>query len=256
LLADAGHMATDAVGIALALFALWIGARQATPQKTWGYWRAEILAALINGLILLGFSIFVFYEAWQRLREPEPVASGPMFVLAVIGLVVNLAGMFLLHGHAGENLNARGAYLEVSKDLLGSAAVIVAAGIIMLTGWVWVDPVISALVGVFILPRTWLVLREAVDILMEATPKGIDIAAVRQAMSGVCGCGNIHDLHVWAIGSGKLALSGHVAVAERIDRDRLLLDMNRLLRERFKIGHVTLQVEGRDIDEDLLQSEH
>ena len=176
LLADAGHMLTDAAGIGLALLAIWFAARPATPERTFGYYRLEILAAVINAVLLFGVAGFVLVEAWRRLQEPPEVASGLMLLVALVGLIANAISMWLLRRGQAESLNLRGAYLEVLGDLLGSAAVLLAAAVIALTDFQAADPIASALIGVLILPRTWRLLREAVDVLLEAAPKGVDLA--------------------------------------------------------------------------------
>ena len=252
LLADAAHMATDVGGLAFALFAIWIGQRPPDARKTYGYYRAEILAALANGAVLFGVAFYILYEAYQRFREPVRVASGTMLAVAAVGLTVNLIGMYLLRAGAGESLNVKGAYLEVMSDLLGSVGVLVAAGLIWLTGWNWIDPAFSVLIGFFILPRTWRLLREAVDVLLEGTPANVDLPAVEQALAGAEGVEEVHDVHAWSITSGKNLLSGHVKVAEGVDRDEVLRELRELLRERFGFDHVTLEIETASVHPEKL----
>ena len=220
LLADAGHMFTDVAGVSLALIAVSFAARPATPARTFGYYRVEILAAVVNAMLLIAVAVFVFWQAWQRWSDPPEVDGGLMLVFAVIGLVANLAGLFVLRGGAKESLNIRGAYLEVLGDTLGSAAVIVAAVIIATTGWTRVDVIASVLVALMILPRTWSLLREAIDVLLEATPRGVDMAEVRRHILEVDGVLDAHDLHAWTITSGLPVLSVHVVVEDVVLNDQ------------------------------------
>lgn len=243
LLADAAHMATDVGGLAFALLAIRLAERPPDEKKTFGYYRAEILAALANGVVLFGVAFYILYEAYRRFREPVEVTSGAMLAVAGVGLAVNLAGMFLLRSGAGSSLNVKGAYLEVMSDLLGSIGVLVAAGLIWMTGWNWLDPAFSVLIGLFILPRTWHLLREAVDILLEGTPSDVDLTEVERTLTGLPGVAGAHDLHVWSLTSGKHLLTAHVAVAPGADRDAILTDLKALLRERFGFDHTTLEVE-------------
>lgn len=252
LLADAAHMATDVGGLAFALFAIWIGRRPPDAKKTYGYYRAEILAALANGVVLFGVAFYILYEAYQRFREPVRVASGAMLAVAAVGLAVNLIGMYLLKAGAGESLNVKGAYLEVMSDLLGSLGVLAAGIVIWFTGWNWVDPVISVLIGFFILPRTWKLLREAVDILLEGTPADVDLLAVEKALREQPNVAEVHDVHAWTVTSGRDLLSGHVRVAAGADRDEVLREVRTLLRERFGFDHVTLEVEGGSVHPETL----
>lgn len=252
LLADAAHMATDVGGLAFALFAIWIGQRPPDGKKTYGYYRAEILAALANGAVLFGVAVYILYEAYERFRDPVRVASGPMLAVAAVGLVVNLVGMYLLRAGSAESLNVKGAYLEVMGDLLGSIGVLVAGGVIWLTGWNWVDPAFSVVIGLFILPRTWRLLREAVDVLLEGTPAGVDLNAVEKALAESRSVEGVHDLHAWSVTSGKNLLSAHVRVEEGTDRDEILRQLRKLLRERFGFDHVTLEIEAGSVhDEEL-----
>ena len=246
LLADAAHMATDVGGLAFALFAISIGQRPPDARKTFGYYRAEILAALVNGALLFVVAFYILYEAYQRLREPVQVASRPMLAVAAVGLVVNLIGMFLLKAGSGESLNVKGAYLEVVSDLLGSVGVLLAAGLIWLTGWEWVDPAFSVLIGLFILPRTWKLLREAVDVLLEGTPQEVNLPEVERTLSEPAGVTGAHDLHAWALTSGKNLLTGHVQVEPGVDRDEILQALKIMLRERFGFDHVTLEIEKQE----------
>jgi cobalt-zinc-cadmium efflux system protein len=245
LLADAGHMLTDVVGVAMALVAIRFAQRPATPGRTYGFYRMEILAAVANGVLLFGVAAYILYEAWQRFLEPPEIRSLPMLVVATGGLVVNLVSAKLLHAGAGESLNVQGAFLEVISDLLGSLGVIVAAVVIHFTGWWQADPIVSVVIGLFILPRTWRLMKGGLDVLLEATPAHIDVQQVQAAMAAVPGVTSVHDLHVWTITSGFVAMSGHVEARGRPSGD-VLHDLQDLLRERFEIEHTTLQVESDD----------
>lgn len=242
LLADAGHMFTDNFGLVLALAAIRFAQRQATPAKTYGFYRAEILAALANSLVLFAIAGYIFYEAWLRFQAPPEVQTVPMLAVAVGGLVVNLIAVRILHASAGESLNVQGAFLEVLADLLMSIGVIVSGVIIFFTGWQTADPLASLLIAVFIPPRAFRLLKSALDVLLEATPAYIKVADVEAAMRTVPGVASVHDLHIWSITSGFVAMSGHVRAANRPSVD-VLHDVRQLLRDRFDIEHVTLQVE-------------
>lgn len=245
LLADAGHMMTDAAALGMALIAISFSARAATPQRSYGFYRLEILAALINAVVLLLISVYILYEAWQRLKHPPEVLGTPMLVVAAIGLVVNLISMRLLAGGSQQSLNVKGAYLEVMGDLLGSIGVIAASVIIMTTGWTLADPIIGAGIGLFIIPRTWTLLREAVHILMEGAPSRIDLTQLEQGMLGSAGVVAVHDMHVWTVTSGLDAISAHVTVQDLAEGDRILGDLQKILKERFDIEHTTIQLEGQ-----------
>jgi cobalt-zinc-cadmium efflux system protein len=247
LLADAGHMLTDVGGLALALFAIWFAAKPPTPVKTYGYYRVEILAALANAVLLLGVSGWILYEAYRRVLAPPPVLAGPMLGVALTGLVINLVGMKLLQSGSRESLNLKGAYLEVLSDALGSIGVIVAALIVLTTGWQLADPLIGAGIGLFIIPRTWGLLTRAVNVLLEGTPPHVDLAEVERAMAGVAGVQQVHDLHVWTLTSGKEAMSGHVVVEHLADGDRIIRDLHTLLHDRFGVEHTTIQIESRPL---------
>ena len=246
LLADAGHMLTDVAGLALALFAGWMASKPPTPAKSYGYYRVEILAALANSVLLLGVAAFILYEAYRRLLVPPDVQGAPMLIVAVVGLAVNLIGMWLLRRGAGDSLNMRGAYLEVVSDALGSIGVLVAGAVVITTGWRLADPLIGAAIGIFVVPRTWSLLRQSVDILLEATPAHIDLTEVTRAMRAVAGVREVHDLHVWTLTSGKYAMSGHVVVDESSTSDRILQELHALL-ERFEIEHTTIQLESEPL---------
>jgi cobalt-zinc-cadmium efflux system protein len=236
-------MLADAAGIGLALLAIRFAARPATPQRTFGYLRLEILAAVVNAVLLLGVAGFVLFEAWRRFRDPPEVASGLMLAVAVVGLVANAWSMWLLRHGQQESLNVRGAYLELLGDLLGSVAVLVAAAVIALTGYQAADPIASALIGLLILPRTWRLLREAVDVLLEATPKGVDLDEVRRHIIEAPGVADVHDLHAWTITSGLPVLSAHVVLEEGASGGPVLDHLCDCLAGHFDIEHSTFQLE-------------
>jgi cobalt-zinc-cadmium efflux system protein len=244
LLADAGHMLADVGGLVLSLLAVWFARRPPTAANTYGYYRMEILAALANGVVLFGVAAVVLYEAYRRIWAPPEVLPGPMLLIAVVGLSVNLAGMWLLHGGAQESLNVRGAYLEVASDALSSIGVIVAAVVIRTTGLALVDPLVSAGIGLFIVPRTWGLLRQAIHILMEGVPPHLDPREIEAAMQTEHGVRAVHDLHIWTLTSGREALSAHVLVEDLSDGQHVLGDLQTLLRQRFGIEHVTIQLES------------
>ncbi len=249
LLADAGHMLTDVGGLALAFFAIRFAARSATPDRTYGYYRAEILAALANAVVLAGISIYILFEASQRFRNPPEVAIGTMLLIALIGLGVNLIGMVVLRGGSSESLNLQGAYFEVLSDMLSSLGVIAAAVIMWTTGWRYADPLVSAGIGLFILPRTWLLLRQAVGILLEGTPSDINLESLREALAGIDGVRDVHDLHVWALTSGVNAMSAHVVCGTGEPRDDVLRRVHDCVRSTFPISHLTVQLESEGWDE-------
>ena len=249
LLADAGHMLTDVLGLSMALLAIRFAQRPATPSKTYGFYRAEILAATANSIVLFGIAAYILYEAWRRFQDPPEINSLPMLAVATGGLIVNLIGVKLLHGGAGESLNVQGAFLEVISDLLGSLGVIVAGVVIYFTGWWLADPIVSVGIGLFILPRTWGLLKSALNVLLEATPSHIDLAKLEAAMCAVPGVTSVHDLHVWTITSGFIAMSGHVLADGRPSAE-VLHELLVLLRARFRIEHATLQVEAIDHADD------
>ena len=245
LVADAAHMLTDAGGLALALIAIRFAERPATPQKTFGYVRLEILSALLNAVVLLLLTIFILYEAIDRLLDPPPVMAGPMLAVALVGLAVNLGSMKLLAAGSSESLNVKGAYFEVMSDMLGSLGVIVAALVVMFTGWRLADPIIGAGIGLFIVPRTWGLLRQAVHILMEGTPPEIDVALLEAAIREVPGVRAVHDLHVWTLTSGLDALSCHVVVDDMAEARATLVAVNEIVATRFGLTHTTIQVEDQ-----------
>ena len=246
LLADAGHVFTDVAGLTLALGAIWLAGRPASDARTFGWYRAEILAAALNAVILFCLAAVLLVEAWRRLAEPPEIASGLMLAVALLGGAVNLVSLAILRGPQARSLNMRGAYLEVAGDLLGSVAVIVAAVIIALTGFVTADAIASAVIGLAILPRTWKLLRDAVDILLEATPKGMDLDAVRSHLLGAQGVADIHDLHAWTITSGLPVVSAHIVLAPGAVPADVLDELCGCLSGDFDVEHSTLQLETSD----------
>lgn len=245
LLADAGHMLTDVAGLGLALMAIRFAERPATPERTYGYYRVEILAALTNAVVLIVISLYILYEAYERFRNPPEVQSKAMLLVAAIGLAVNLVGMLILRKSSGESLNMKGAYFEVLSDMLTSIGVIIAAVVMLTTGWYYADPLISAGIGLFILPRTWVLLREAVGVLLEGTPSDVNPAALREAINGVEGVAGVHDLHVWSLTSGVNAMSAHAVLADGARHDIVLTAVRERVTSDFKIAHVTVQVEAQ-----------
>jgi cobalt-zinc-cadmium efflux system protein len=252
LLADAGHMLSDVGALALSLFALWMAQKPATPRRTFGYYRTEILAALANAATLIAISIVIFVEAFGRLRHPEPVAGLTVMWIAAGGLAVNVAGLLVLRGGKDDSLNIRGAWLHMLTDALGSVGAIAGGLAVWALGWRWADPAVSIAIAVLVLFSSWHLLRESVGVLLEGTPGHIDMDAVRAAMAQVEGVEEVHDLHVWSITSGMDAMSGHVVVGERAQRrdsGAILADLHCVLHDRFGLAHLTIQIEPRGFQE-------
>ncbi|SUX48252.1 cation diffusion facilitator family transporter [Chryseobacterium indoltheticum] len=249
LLADAAHMLTDVVGLLLAFIAIKIGERKASPKKTFGYYRTEILAAVINAVVLLGISIFVLYEAFQRFKNPPEVQSGSMMIVAGIGLVVNIIGILIIRKDSNASLNMKGAYFEVLSDMLTSVGVMIAGVIMLTTQWYYADPIISAAIGLLIIPRTLKLLMEAVNVLLEGTPKDVDISKLRASLEELPGIKEIHDLHVWSLTSGVNAMSAHVIADDNKNRNELLQILIDKATTDFKITHTTFQIEYEGYDE-------
>jgi cobalt-zinc-cadmium efflux system protein len=254
LLADAGHALTDVGALGLALLTAWIARRPASDTKTYGYLRWEILAALLNGAALFGIAAWVVVEAIQRLHEPHPIQGGLFMAVAAVGLVLNCVSLSLLHGSHQENLNARGAYLHVLGDLLGSAGALAAAAVVHFTGWLPADPIISILLAVLILVGAWRLLRESTDVLLEAVPRHVSLPEVQRRILAVPGVRGVHDLHVWTVTSGMVAMSGHAVVPALADHPLVLEGIRSALAE-LGIGHVTVQLEVRDECEELPEVE-
>lgn len=249
LLSDAGHMLSDTAALSLSLFALWIARRPPTPRRSFGYYRAEILAALVNASALFAVAALVLSEAAQRLQSPPEVRAGPMLAIATGGLAVNLAGLVLLHGVQGQSLNVRGAFLHMLGDTLGSLGAIASGLAILGPGWTWADPVASIVIAVLIVVSAWRLLKEALAVLMEGAPARIEPDHLLQAMQAVPGVCGVHDLHVWTIGSGLESLSCHVVADPARPYGDLLKDLHATIGT-FGIAHVTLQVEPGDCGHD------
>jgi len=243
LIADAAHMLTDAGGLALALIAIRFAERRRTPQNTFGYVRMEVLSALTNAVVLLLLTVYILYEAYQRFLNPPEIIGGPMLAVAVVGLIVNLISMKLLSAGSAESLNVKGAYFEVLSDMLGSLGVIVAAAVVVLTGWQLVDPIIGAGIGVFIVPRTWILLKQAVHILMEGTPPEIDMTLLERTLSELPEVIAVHDLHVWTITSGADAMSCHLVITDMSLAPGTLTAAQAAMKTDFNLSHVTIQIE-------------
>src|SRR5918998_100311 len=242
LLADAGHMLTDAGALGLSLLSGWIALRPANDTKTYGYRRWEILAALVNGAALFGIAAWVILEAFQRIQNPQPIRADLFLAVAAAGLVVNLISLRMLHDLRHGSLNTRGAYLHVLGDALGSAGALAAAGVIAITGWTLADPIISIVLALLILFGAWQLLRESTDILLEAVPGHVSMAEVQQRMLSVPGVTAVHDLHVWTVTSGMVAMSGHAIVPELASHPEVL-ERIRIEMARLGIAHVTIQLE-------------
>ncbi|ADP17404.1 cobalt-zinc-cadmium resistance protein CzcD [Achromobacter xylosoxidans A8] len=246
LISDAMHMLTDAMALLLALVAIRAGRKAADLMRTYGYARFEILAAAVNALVLLGVAFYILYEAYQRLSAPQDIQSLGMLAVAVVGLVVNLISMRLLASAKDESLNVKGAYLEVWADMLGSIGVIVGAVLIWFTGWRWVDSALAVGIGFMVFPRTWTLLRECVNILLEGVPPGMSLQAVRDAIAGTAGVAAIHDIHLWAVTQSNPMLTGHVVLAPGADGEQVRCAIEARLQEDFDLHHTTLQMERED----------
>ena len=244
LLSDAAHMFTDAAALAISLAAIQIGKRIADRKRTFGYYRFEILAAAFNALLLFAVAIYILYEAYQRLRTPAEIQSMGMLIIAVAGLAINLISMRLLRAGSEESLNMKGAYLEVWSDMLGSIGVIAAALIIRSTGWTWVDSLVGAAIGLWVLPRTWILLKQSINILLQGVPQEINLSVIESTLRGIDDVKDIHNLHVWSLTSGKNVLSVHiVADLSRRTHQEILAEVDRIAHG-FEITHTTIQIEA------------
>lgn len=243
LVADAAHMLTDVGALGLSLFVLWFSRRPARPERSYGYLRLEILAAFVNGVTLVVIAFAIFWQAYKRMLAPENVQGGLMMMVAIAGLAVNVVAARMLHASAHDNLNLRGAYLHVLGDLVGSVGAIIAAVIILFSGWTPADPIISIIVGLLILVSSWKLVRESVDILLESTPAHINLSALRDTIDEIPGVDDVHDLHVWTVTSGYLAMSGHAVVCSVDESQRILKEIHQRMHDRFGIQHVTVQLE-------------
>ncbi|MGH3133331.1 MAG: cation diffusion facilitator family transporter [Gaiellaceae bacterium] len=243
LLADAVHMLSDNVALALALFAVWLARKPTTPERTFGYKRAEVLAALANGVALVALSIWIFYEAFRRFQDPPDVLGGWMLVLGTVGIGVNLAAAAILRRARSGSLNVEAAFRHVLADLLGSLGVVAAAVTILATGWLEADPLVGVAIGLLVLVSSWSILRDSTAILLEAAPSGIDTRAVGERLASAPGVVEVHDLHIWTITSGFPALSAHVLVARGEDCHARRLELAQLLGREYGLEHTTLQVD-------------
>jgi cobalt-zinc-cadmium efflux system protein len=243
LISDAAHMLTDTMALAIALAAIRIARKAPDARRTFGYHRFEILAAAFNAVLLFLVAMYILYEAYLRFRSPAEIQSTGMLVIAVFGLIVNLISMRLLSGGKHASLNVKGAYLEVWSDMLGSIGVILGALVIRYTGWAWVDSLIAVLIGFWVLPRTWILLKESVNILLEGVPAGMDIEKVQAALRAVPGVVSVHDFHLWAVTSGKASLTAHVVYDPVYSTEQLLPALKEVLASQFAVYHTTLQFE-------------
>jgi cobalt-zinc-cadmium efflux system protein len=243
LIADAGHMLTDVAALSLTLAAVWFASRPATSNKTYGYYRLEILSAFVNGIALVLISLWVVYEAYQRWNEPPEIKGLQLTLIAVGGLVINLIAAYLLHGDHKDDLNMRGAWLHVMGDALGSVTAIIAGILIVAFGWVWADAVTSVIISLIIIFGAWNLIKESVNVLLEGTPSHINVASIEQAILKHENVRNVHDLHVWTITSGMEALSVHIVHHEQIDPTKLLKKIRENLHDEFGIDHLTIQME-------------
>lgn len=246
LIADAGHMLTDVAALALTLMAIWFASRPATPNKTYGYYRLEILAAFVNGIALVLLSLWVIYEAFERWNNPPEVLGMGLTIVATGGLIINLLAAYLLHGDHAHDLNMRGAWLHVMGDALGSVAAIGAGVLILAFNWLWADAVVSVLISLIIIYGAWKLIRESVNVLLEGTPSHINLTAVEQSILKLDDVRDVHDLHVWTITSGIEALSVHIVHEEGVLQNRLLQNVRKNLHDEFGIDHLTIQTETTD----------
>jgi cobalt-zinc-cadmium efflux system protein len=248
-------MLTDVAALSLSLAATWFSTRRTTPQKTFGFYRVEILAALMNGVFLILISLYIFYEAWGRLTNPPEIKAGWMLIVALVGLFANIASAYVLFGNRKESLNLRGAFFHVFSDAVGSLGAVIASLAILFGGYVVADPIISAVVGVLILFSSWILIRDAVDILLEGTPSHVNIVNLQKQLNEIPGVGSVHDLHVWTLTSGVLAMSCHVVMAgDSFIHGTVLAKVKTLVHEEFKIDHTTVQIEDVNATEPIMDS--
>ncbi|MEU4521371.1 cation diffusion facilitator family transporter [Amycolatopsis sp. NPDC024027] len=245
LLSDAAHMFTDVLGVGMALAAIILARRSGpTVSRTFGLYRAEVLAALANALLLFGVAAYVLIEAIGRIGDPPAVPGLPVLLVAAAGLVANLVSFAVLRSGAKESLNVRGAYLEVLADLIGSAGVLISGAVTLLTGWRYADPIIGVAIGLFVLPRTWTLARRALRILFQHAPQGVDVGAINAELAALPGVADVHDLHVWTLTSGMEVASAHLTLAPPAKQSDVLTEAQNLLSSRYAIEHATLQVEA------------
>jgi len=255
LLADSGHMLTDVAALSLSLAATWFSTRRTTPQKTFGFYRVEILAALMNGVFLILISFYIFYQAWGRLNNPPEIKAGWMLIVALVGLLANISSVYMLFGSRKESLNLRGAFFHVLSDAIGSLGAVIASLAILFGGYEIADPIISAIVGVLILFSSWILIRDAVDILLEGTPAHINIVSLQKQLNEIPGVGSVHDLHVWTLTSGVLAMSCHLVMSgDSFNHGAVLARVKTLAHEGFEINHTTVQIEDVNATEPILDS--
>ena len=247
LLSDAGHMLSDMFALGLSLFAFWLSSKKPSHTKTYGYYRFEVIAAFINGVLLILIALWIFGEAYSRFQHPAPVKSVPMLFIAILGLIINLLGIYLLHKAGTENLNIRGALFHLIGDAAGSVGAITAAVVISLTGWTLFDPLVSILIGLLIIYSAWRLLWDVVNILMQGVPPYIDLDKIKQAMLSVDGVTGLCDLHIWSLTSQVDSLSAHVVVEDMGRNKEILEKLTRLINDRFGINHVTLQIEDEGV---------
>lgn len=249
LISDAGHMATDALGLGMALAAIALATRASrTGTRTFGLYRLEILAALANAALLFVVAAYVLYEAIHRVSEPLEIVTGPMLVVGLVGLGLNILGWWMLRDGAKESVNVEGAVLEVIADMISSVGVVLAALIVHFTGWVLIDPIIGAAIGLFILPRAYRLGKKALRVLIQAAPEDLDVDHLRQRLETIPDVTNVHDLHVWTLTSGMPVATVHLAATEAADRDAVLSSARQLLRDTYSVVHATLQIEGASED--------
>lgn len=251
LLSDAAHMFTDVMALAIAIAAMRLSRMPADRKRTFGYHRFEILAAAFNATLLFLVALFILYEAYQRWITPPPIESLGMLAVAIAGLAVNLVGMRVLSSEADSNLNVKGAYLEVWADALGSVGVIIAALIVYVTGWTRADPIVAVLIAIWVLPRTWTLFKQSFNVLLEGVPEGMDLSVIDNRLRGLPGVRDVHDLHIWAIGTGKASLTAHLILDNaQANVQRVLNDASDLLQREFGLTHTTLQAEFEHCDPD------
>lgn len=254
LLSDAAHMMTDVAALVIALVAIRIGSKPADSRRTFGYRRFEILAAAFNAILLFGIAIYVLVEAIKRFSDPETVESAGMMIVATIGLVVNIISMRLLMSGKDKSFNVKGAYLEVWADMIGSVGVIAGGIAIYYTGWTWVDPVVAIGIGLWVLPRTWILLRDTTNVLLEGVPNGIKLDDVRTEIVKLSGVTDVHDLHIWSMSNDDLSCTAHVIITEGSEPAAVRRQVATLLDEKFNIEHTTVQTEG--LGENCADNEH
>lgn len=249
LLSDAAHMFTDAAALAIALVAIRIAQRPADRKRTFGYYRFEILAAAFNAVLLFFVAGYILWEAYQRLHAPAEIQSMPMLIVGFAGLVVNFISLRVLQGASSESINVKGAYLEVWSDLLGSAGVMVAAALIWFTDWSWVDSLVAALIGVWVVPRTWSLLKDSLNILLQGVPEGVDLERVETALRAFPGVKEVHALHVWAVTTGRHVMSAHIMVSpESLADPEFLARVTEAMEQRFDLTHTTIQLESSEAE--------